>query len=268
MDIQEKESKFSIITMVLLFAMTVTAGVAYYSKHSKDQSAEEAFSASQQSNNPKNADANRLASLENTIAELGLNQSKLSGKDRQMESSNAALEQRIALLQEQIAELTKNIKTARQNQESESVAAGNYPELPLAIIPMEQIFKQEEQKALLRDQLIATSHTAEAYDDVWASAVTAKIQSNFTNPDMPQIRLTNTDCRTTMCLVEFEAPLNLGNEGEYDPMYENELISGLGEDFPSGTIKTIAMGENMAYTLYLAKAGHTLPGLEDENPVQ
>ena len=205
-------------------------------------------------------DAERIGKLEKKVSELAALQKSGGSTASPSTDSEKKIEQQLALMQQQMAEIRAALVIQRNDGGDEVISdeAGIAKESPQETIAL------EEEKALKRDAAIEASFLAEEYDEIWSSDVTSKIEQNFNLPALSSARLISADCRTTVCLIEFE--LSPEDDGTLDHMAENEFLAALSEELPSGTIKSVPDGQGgLRYTIYMAKSGHHLPGLDKEN---
>lgn len=242
-----KQNKYQVIIVAGVFGFVILAGILFngiFSANPKEDEGTQFDKANQR----------RLAEIEETLAEL------LRLQHDSASSAKSDLLQRIAELQRQIDAL-KDGSALRDLPELGAQLDVN-SEFPLS---HDEMMAEEKIRAEERQALIEEAFLVEETDNSWSSDMTARIDDAFRLPELSGGRLTQVDCRSTLCLVEFEVPPSneLSSESLSPVMFENEVIAALSQDLPTGTIKSTPLGDgNLHYTIYFARKGTTLPQSE------
>jgi hypothetical protein len=196
----------------------------------------------------------KIRDLEEKIARLSRQ------LDEQSSQSPASVDPaEVERLRQRVDELSGGVLAGDANRNPEDFrqlqAAARDPEVQQRYRDYLEDQKYEQQAR------IAEQFAAEREDAAWARGTRDDLEAAFDTPELSQARQVSSECKTSMCRVEFTMhPGDLPDSGSGDAEFENELLARLTRDLPSGNMKRDVLDDgSVQYTLHLFRPGHQPP---------
>jgi len=172
--------------------------------------------------------------------------------DEISENVVAALSQRIEELTEAVAQLQSARNAERLNEDQTHSYLRN---------DNRKHHRQEtKQTALERENHIDETFAIEVRDEIWANSMSNEITEALQKPELAAGRLTDVDCRSTMCRVEV---LHDTRDSAELFEFENHLLVHMATKLPNTYTRKVEGPDGLRTVMLFVREGEQLPQLEN-----
>jgi len=209
---------------VFLFTMILLLSVTLYFVYTSNQSGHG------QNDHALSRSLNSEKHIDTLVMELKNSISMLMNRQQQLQENYEAVQHELSTLTYNAANITDDLSytdtTSRELKSSEQ-------------IDQEEINFTNEENDLVQFDTLKDNVLQEEYDSNWASEMDtslANVEQRFKELNIDSIAITNKDCRSNACLVEF------AYSGNIDPSILNSVLAAEGTS--EVILKHVSEGDN------------------------